>query len=304
VAELALEAGAEPGHVVDIIRGQHLIPATRTCAGWPWPIKVCVLGAASVTMNGEPAAAPGRSQVDLLRVLAVAGPAGRSQQSLERQLWPQSNTPQAALAVALHRLRKMFGNDHAVAAQERTITLSPELVWTDADAFAELCRQIEDLPDDAPQPLVRRFADQLLAIYRGNFDRDGDDPWYVAASARLRARFTAAAEMLGHRLEAFGDLKAAGNVYRRMLDTELLCETAYRGLMRIAHARGDSALAFAHYRLCRDTLSIVLNRPPSADTRRLAQALFPPQSPVGDTPANFATVSPACMAGVDEIASL
>jgi DNA-binding SARP family transcriptional activator len=275
VAELALEANAQPAHVTQVIGAQHLRAPSRACAGWPWPVKVSVLGAASVTVGGAPVSTHGRAQrlFELLRILVAAGPAGRTQQALERHLWPDSDAPKAALAVALHRLRKLLGDDDAIAVQSGVLTLDRERVWTDADALLELCERIDDLPASAPRARLARLASQLLALYKGPPHQEGDDPWIVAYGSRLRLRFIAAAELLGARLEALGDWQAAGRIYRRMLDAEPLCETAYRGLMRTAHAHGDLANAFSHYRFCRDTLSIVLNRPPSPETRRLAEVL-------------------------------
>jgi len=173
----------------------------------------------------------------------------------------------------LHRLRKLLGDDHAIVVDAGVLRLNRERVWTDVDATMQLCEHVEELAAPAPLPLIERLASQLLAIYKGHLDQDGDDPWIVACGSRLRVRFVAAAHLLGSRLEACGQWQSAGRLYRRMLDADPLCEVAYRGLMRVAHAQGDLASAYSHFRFCRDTLSIVLNRPPSADTRALAETL-------------------------------
>jgi DNA-binding SARP family transcriptional activator len=275
VAELALEANAQRAHVKQIIDAQHLRAPSRACPQWPWPVKVSVLGTASVIVDGRDIPTAGRAQrlFELLRILVAAGPAGRSQQALERHLWPDSDGPKAALAVALHRLRKLLGDDDAITVQSGVLTLDRERVWTDADALLQLCERIDGLPASASQARVRRMAWQLLNLYGGQLHREDDGPWIVAYGSRLRLRFIAAAELLGARLEASGDWLAAGRIYRGMLDAEPLSEAAYRGLMRTAHAGGDLATAFSHYRFCRDTLSIILNRPPSAQTHRLAERL-------------------------------
>lgn len=274
-AELALEADVQRAHVKQIIRAQHLRAPSRACPEWPWPAKVSVLGTTAVAVSGCDIPTAGRSQrlFELLRILVAAGPTGRSQQALEKHLWPDSDGPKAALAVALHRLRKLLGDDDAITVQSGVLTLDRERVWTDADALLQLCERIDDLPASTSQARVRRLAWQLLTLYGGQLHREGDGPWIVAYGSRLRLRFIAAAELLGMRLEASGDWLAAGRIYRGMLGAEPLCEAAYRGLMRAAHAGGDLATAFSHYRFCRDTLSIILNRPPSAQTQRLAECL-------------------------------
>jgi DNA-binding SARP family transcriptional activator len=275
IAEAALEAGADTSHARAIILAQELAPEGRACADWPWTVKICALGPACVRLDGKPVSTAGRAQrlLELLRILVAAGPNGRSQQALERQLWADSDAPKAALGVAVHRLRKLLASDKAIVCQGGMVALSREHVWTDVDGLLEICERVDRVAPMAPRQAILRLGTKLLAIYKGHLAEAGEDPWLLSCSSRLRTRFTAAAQQLGTRLEAFGDWHAAGCLYRRMLDVEPLCETAYRGLMRVAHAQGDLAAAFAHYRFCRDTLSIVLNQPPSPDTRRLAESL-------------------------------
>jgi LuxR family maltose regulon positive regulatory protein len=274
-AELCFEAGADTAYMMEIVRAQRLRPESRTCPQWPWPVKIRVLGSASIEIDGKPVSITGRAQriLELLRILAAAGPGGRSQQSLERHLWAESDGPKAALAVSLHRLRKLLGSEQAVVANAGVLSLARGHVWTDVEAVYELCGQIECLQPGLPRCVIQRYAMRLLAVYAGALDQDGDDPWLTSYGARLRAHFVSAAESLGRRLEDHGAPEVAARLYRRMLDAEPFCETAYRGLMRTAHAQGDSAAAFAHYRFCRDTLSVALNRKPSEETRQLAQAL-------------------------------
>jgi DNA-binding SARP family transcriptional activator len=274
VAELALEANLEPAYIQEVIRAQHLGPAGSACAAWPRPVKVWVLGALGVTVDGEPVCVAGRAHrlFELLCILAAAGPAGWSQQALERQLWAESDEPKTALRVALHRLRKLLGGD-AIITNGGVLSLSREHVWTDVDALANLCVNVDELPADAPASLTKRLASRLLSLYKGGLQLEDNDPWLLMCDSRLRADFVAAAGSLASRLEGFGAWREAVDLYRRMLEAEPLCEIAYRGLMRATQAQGDTAAASTHFRSCRDTLSIVLNRAPSRETDDLARSL-------------------------------
>lgn len=276
LAELALEAGAQADHIATIIVAQHLRPSTRTCAHWPWPVAIRVLGAFSLSLAGTPVSSTGKAQqrlIEFLRILVVAGAAGRSQQSLEVQLWSDSENPRSALAVAVHRLRKFLGHEAAVLIDRGRVTLSRDVVWTDVEALSGLSAEIDDSLPGALPARVERLADRLLELYRGELCEGDEDPWMVSARNRIRTHFTTSADALGQCLERQGAWDGARKLYRRVLDAEPLSETAYRGLMRSANASGDSAAAFSFYRFCRDTLSIVLNRPPSPETRHLAASL-------------------------------
>lgn len=283
LAELALEAGAQADHVATIIVAQDLRPSTRTGSHWPWPVAIRVLGAFSLSLAGTPVSSTGKAQqrlIEFLRILVVAGAAGRSQQSLEVQLWSDSENPKSALAVAVHRLRKFLGHEAAVLVDRGRIMLSRDLVWTDVEALAGLCAEVDDALPGAAPARAGQLAGRLLDLYRGELCEGDEDPWMVSARNRIRTHFTTSADALGQCLERHGDWDGARKLYRRVLDAEPLSETAYRGLMRSANASGDSAAAFSFYRFCRDTLSIVLNRPPSPETRHLAASLGLIEQPV------------------------
>jgi DNA-binding SARP family transcriptional activator len=259
-----------------LIRRQGLKAPDRSCAKWPWAIRVRALGALAIEVDGEPHASTGKAQqrlLELLRVLAAAGRAGRTQQALEHGLWPDAESPKAALAVAVHRLRKLLGRDDAVIVRAGAVMLDPTVVWTDVDAFNHLCESVGKMDGETPAAVVERMADRLCSIYRGAVCQDDSDPWIVAVRARLCACFVTCATTLGDALEKHARWEAAGCLYRRVLEAEPLCETAYRGLMRCAHAQGDSAAAFSFYRFCRDTLSVILRREPCTQTRQLASDL-------------------------------
>ncbi|GAA4348743.1 hypothetical protein GCM10023165_34860 [Variovorax defluvii] len=260
----------------EIVARQALRAPDATSPAWPWPIRAHVLGTPEVYLGGERVRVTGKMQQrvwELLCVLAAAGPQGKPQQFVARQLWGTSEAPEAALRVSIHRLRKLLGSDEAVVVRNGLVALNCELVWTDLQALQDLCERILDQAEHSSVSHVRSKVDHLLRLYRGGIFGSESLAWVLAVQRKVSMRFMAAASLLAEQLEAQGDWPGAARIYRRVLDPEPLSETAYRGLMRCATAQGDMALAFSHYRFCRDNLAIVLGRDVSPDTRCLAEDL-------------------------------
>jgi DNA-binding SARP family transcriptional activator len=273
---LALREGIETDYIRTIIARQRMAAPDRVTPGWPWPVAVRCLGKFECALNGSVVTATGKAQqrpLMLLKALLASGDAGKLQQSLAAELWPDASDPKAALNVTVHRLRKLLDNDEAIVVAGGKIVLAETRVWSDVVALLEVCRQCASLADDAPAASVNRLASLLLDLYRGPFCDGEDDGWLFPARDRLRSRFLAAVEQLGQRLEHAAEWATAQRLYLRAQEAEPLAETLYRGLMRTAHAQHDPAAAFSAYRRCRDTLSIVLGRKPSAETEKLAASL-------------------------------
>lgn len=273
---LALRENIEIETVRRIIRNQGFPPPDRFAAEWPWPVAVRSFGKFGLSMNGEVFSATGKAQhrpLALLKALIDAGPAGKTQQALTASLWPEAEDPKSALKVTVHRLRKLLGLEDAVIVADGKVRLHETNIWSDVAALSDACRQIESLPEGACTSQAMRLATVLMDLYRGPFCEGEDDPWLLPARERYRNRYLAAATILGQRLERGGEWSTAGRLYQQTLEAEPLSEMSYRGLMRCAYAQGDAAAAFAAYRRCRESLSILLGRQPSPDTEKLAAEL-------------------------------
>lgn len=275
IAALCLRLQIEVVHVQGIIRRQHLKSLDRSTSKWPWPIAIQSLGKLSIFNYGELQSPSGKAQqrpLQLMKALLIAGPAGRAQNRLATQLWPEADDPKAAVNVTLHRLRKMLGNDGAVQMENGVIWLNPSLVWTDIEAINHLCSDLDDaLPATSGE--LRRRGRELLALYAGPF-LDGDDAsWILPERKKLQSIFLHAVERLGMRLEEVGLWSDARDLYLRSLGAEPFAEVLYRGLMRCASACGDAAGAYSAYRQCREGLAAAFGRKPSVETDRLATSL-------------------------------
>ncbi|HYD79878.1 MAG TPA: BTAD domain-containing putative transcriptional regulator [Paucimonas sp.] len=276
VLALALKEKLETDLVRGLILRHRLVSPDRHHPDWPWPTAIRSFGKMELSLNGEPVSASGKAQqrpLALLKALLVAGDAGKPQQSLATQLWPDADDAKAALNVTVHRLRKWLACDDAIVVANGKVRLSDSKVWTDVAAFSYLCDLADALPADAPATQLRRLATDILNLYQGPFCDGDEDSWLLPARDRWRQRFDAVIVKLGQRLEALADWAAAQQLYLRALEAEPLMETFYQGLMRCAHAQHDPSAAFSAYRRCRETLATVLGIPPSAATEKLAVQL-------------------------------
>lgn len=276
VFALALREGIETDYIRTVIARQKMAAPDRVTPDWPWPVAVRCLGKFEFALSGSLVTASGKAQqrpLMLLKALLASGDAGKLQQSLAAQLWPDATDAKAALNVTVHRLRKLLDNDEAVVVAGGKVMLSETRVWSDVIALLDVCDQCASLTEATAGNTPNRLASLLLNLYRGPFCDGEDDGWLLAARDRLRGRFLTAVEQIGHRLEEAREWATAHRLYLRAQDAEPLAEALYRGVMRCAHAQNDPAAAFSAYRRCRDTLSIVLGRKPSAETEKLATAL-------------------------------
>ena len=107
-------------------------------------------------------------------------------------LWPRIDGDSAhrSFTSALHRLRKLLGEDQAVVLHQGRVSLDRRYFWIDAWAFEELAAEAEAASEPAR---VEKLAERMLALYRGPFMADDvDAPWYLQPRERMRARLARA----------------------------------------------------------------------------------------------------------------
>lgn len=276
LAAMALDLDIEKDHVRGIIKRQRLNPPDPFSANWPWPVAVRTLGSLSLSLNGDLLAFSGKAQqrpLVLLKALLLSPDIGQTQQVIADHLWPDVADARASLNVTIHRLRKLLGNDDAIIVTGGKLSINRSLVWSDVDALTHLCDRIQTLTIDNTPSELNQAALTLLSLYRGSFSDGSDESWLLSGRNRCRNRFLDAASALGMHLESHKALAMANTLYLRALEVEPLAETMYRNLMRCAYAQNDPSAAFSAYRRCRETLSVILGKRPSAETERLAMSI-------------------------------
>lgn len=262
---LALAQGVERDYVRQLIRRRRLPPPDVAVTDWPWPLALRTFGEFAIQREGEPLLSKGKAQkkpLELLKALITQGGRGVDATMLTSLVWPDAEGDDAKTSFDsnLYRLRKLLDVDGALQLAEGKLSLNAELVWLDTWAFEAAL----DAGDVAA----------ALALYRGAFlALDAPLPWTLPARDRLQARLLRAVLAQGEALEDRGEWVQARGLYERTLEVDNLAEAVYRRLMVCLRETGDHAGALTTYRRCRELLSIVLGRAPSAETEAVRQSL-------------------------------
>lgn len=219
----ALESGIEPDYVRSLIRRRRLVPEPGAAApeDWPWTLRVHTFGRFRVARHDQPLGGSGKAQrrpLELLKFLIAQGGEQVSESRVVDALWPRIDGDSAhrSFTSALHRLRKLLGEERAVVLHEGRLTLDRRYFWIDTWAFGQVLEQMESASE--PDELAR-LAERLLALYRGNFMADeADAAWLIAPRERLRERFSRAMQRAQRRLRERGEAERAAVLQERSLE--------------------------------------------------------------------------------------
>jgi DNA-binding SARP family transcriptional activator len=275
----ALRNGIEDRYVRELIHQRDLEPPDLDVEGWPWPVRVYVLGRWSVVIDGEPLRFRGKAQkkpLDLLKAILAGGGRGVDRGRVLASLWPDLDGDAAsnALDLALHRLRKLLKRDDAIRVEEGKLYLDARLVWSDMWVFERLITQIEQFTR-APGEMREHgvLGGRLLRLYLGHFLAGDDEPWIAPARERLRSKFVRSVRDLAEHLDRHGHWEEATTLYQRAIELDPLAEEFHLGLMRCLKQQGRIAEALEAYRRCHDLLTRTLGIAPSASTQALHDSL-------------------------------
>src|SRR5690606_6578161 len=117
-------------------------------------------------------------------------------------------------------LRKILRYPDAVSFSAARLALNSERCWVDAWEFE---RRVA-----APNEALN--VETTLALYRGRFLGDDENPHAFEARDRWRRKFVRTVLAVGQRYER-SNRSAAISLYERALDVELSCQEFYRRLI-------------------------------------------------------------------------
>jgi ATP/maltotriose-dependent transcriptional regulator MalT/DNA-binding SARP family transcriptional activator len=292
LAAAAIAEGIETDYVRRLVAARGLPPDPDVAAGdWPWPLRIHALGKFEVLQDGTPLAFRGKAQkkpLELLKALVALGGEGVDTGRLAAILWPDAAGDAAKVSFdsTLYRLRKLLGQDAALALVEGKLSLDRRQCFVDVWAFERIAREADGAldaagssggataADSAAGAAAAALARRLLDAYPGHFlAADEDQPWLMALRDRLRSKLVRAVLALGHALEADARWQDAIALYSRALELDNLAEDLYRSLMVCYRELGRPAEGLRVYRRCRELLSVVLALPPSPETEAVRQSL-------------------------------
>jgi len=276
---LALRRRVEPEYARSLARERRLVPraAPLRVADWPWTFRVATLGRfellradAPVEFSGK---GPGRP-VELLKVLIAQGGHNVRADQLGDALWPHVDADYAhkSFTAALHRLRRLLGDDEALQLREGRLGLDAGQVWVDLWALesvlAEFDEQLRGPPQAARIPALRALVEEAFALYRGPFLPDeSEQPSFLALREQIRSRLLRCLARAARACEEAGEPAAGLEGYQRLIDVDPLYEAPYRNLMLACQRAGDLAEARTVYERLRSVLATKMKVMPSAETQ-------------------------------------
>ena len=257
----ALELDVEAAFVREVIATRGLHAARQDLSNWPWPVRLRTLGGLRIELQGQPLAFKGkvaRKPLDLLLFIIASGGNEVSTRNAAFALWPEldGDKAHAALNVALHRLRKLLGNERAVLLELGRLSVNPQLVWVDCLAFESLADSVAVTAGDALSPSARAAAERALGLYSGAFLQGSEDEaWQMVYRSRLASQCKRLVRLLALAAIASGRTGAARALLERGLELDPLAEDLARELMREQADSGETAAALAVFERCRAAIA-------------------------------------------------
>jgi len=242
---------------------------------WPVTLRVQTLGGFAIWINGEPLAKADlpRKPLEVLKALIGLGPGEVSLASLAERLWPEleGDAAHSACEVAIHRLRKLLGDESLLVVSHGAAVLKGADVWVDVEAFRQLAPRVRTqlAVGIRSAPEAERFARELMAAYPGHFLPAEEGTWAVTVREQLRSRFVQLASDLSAALEFASSFQAVVELNRHAIALDPLVEPFHRGLMSGLISQGQKSAALEAFRCCRKLLALNLQVEPSAETYEL-----------------------------------
>jgi LuxR family maltose regulon positive regulatory protein len=276
----AIEAKIETEYVQSLIRSWRVRPPALAAADWPWPFRIHVLGGFKVFRDSLPLRFNRKAPVRLLEFLKLVASRGGDSVSadyIKHCLWSDSEGDAAdgAFTNALHRLRKLLGDDEVVLLSDGQVSINDRLCQLDLWAFESLCSEVTELVRSGGPSIeqVAAYVEKLLGLYCGHVLGSEAPIWATEGREKARSAFERSVTVLGSALEHLGDWQTAATLYQRGIEVDGLAEQFYLRLMVCQKSLDQRTQATETYRRLKEMLSIVLGLKPSPETRAVFESL-------------------------------
>ena len=243
-----------------------------------------LLGTFQATLDGRPVKGFDSDRVRaLLAYLSVEADRPHRRERLAGLLWPEQpeQVARSNLRYALSNLRGVIGDRTAsppfLRITRHTLQLNPEGdTWVDVAAFVRHLSLAEGAPDSASVA----HLEEAVALYRGDFMAGFSlthsvlfEEWVLFTREALAWKAANALRRLMACAQQRGDLQAAQNHARRLLQLEPWQEEVHQALMRLLALDGQRAAALAQYETCRRVLAEELGVEPLPETVALYERI-------------------------------
>jgi len=277
------------------MRSEAKIAARPTAA----PFRLVLLGRFSLTGPQGPVDLGSKKLCALLAYMVCTAPQPRSRETLTTLLWGSHFEAQARqnLRQALSRLRRALGD--ALASDDDTVHIRPEMIQCDAARFESLVRAASH---DAIAEAVELYQGTFLANIA--IPEEAWTDWVNGQRHRLESLAVDALIQLGENEERHGNPARTLEVANRAVAIDGLREDGHRLIMRSLAAVGRRTEALKHYDQLVARLKRDLSVEPDAATVALIAGL---RQPVRAAPVPAAVpdpTAPPALAPVEAAAAM
>ncbi len=279
IERLSAEAsglGIDARYLGGVIDSLHQAPNPSSADQPAQAVQVFALGRFEIHVAGQPLRfgrkSPARPLM-LLKYLVVHGTRELPEVQVADALWPdlEGDAALSALAVNLHRLRRLLGGTDTVTLRSHRIAIDSRRVWCDTLAFEWL---LDEAAAANEREARHRLVERAVALYGGDLQIDEDrEAWALAARERLLARFVGALAAQGAWLAGAGRWDEAYACYSRGLERNAQTEELCLGLMHCCLALGRPVEGIAAYRRLERALALQSQAVPSAAIQALYKEL-------------------------------
>jgi len=282
---LALRENIEPEYVRQLIRTRRLAAPPQLPPGIDWPVRLRIqlLGHFVLSIDGKPperARSSAHKPLEVLKALIGLGPVDVSLGALEAAVWPEleGDAARNACHVAMHRLRKLLGDDTAIEVDQGVASLNMADAFVDVETFRGLALRARSCLGNGVnlRSQAEQLAKELVTAYPGHFLPGEEQPWAVGVREQLRSRFVQLTAELTQMLQRTGALEAAVELSRHGIALDPHAETFHNGLMRALLTLGRRCEAKDAFERCRELLQTGLGMAPSAETCKLQSRINEP----------------------------
>ncbi len=242
-------------------------------------LRLALLGAPEVSVDGVPLAVDTRKAVALLVYLALEG-GTHSRDSLAGLLWPDydNERARAALRRTLSTLRAALAGAWLQVVRD-VVSLDRRGLWLDVEEFRRLAArttlpELERAAALCRGPLLAGFALRDSTVF---------EDWQSFHAGTLARELTGVLDQLAELRSARSEWPAAIAHAQRRLALDPLQEPAHRRLIELYARSGERRLALDQYRACVRVLNRELGVAPVVETTALYRAIregnLPPAPP-------------------------
>lgn len=240
-----------------------------------YSLRVMTLGRERIERDGEvvsPTDWRSSTARELFLYLLFNGAESREQICLI--FWPDSPIKQvrSLFHTTLYRARQALG-DNVINHEDGLYFINPDIsLWCDVLEFEDLIQQVRLMPprDARTENLWQKAAN----LYHGDFLPYYDYEWVRLRRQNLFDNYIEALIGLGVCARARNNPREALTAFRRALDADPYCESAYRGIMLCYDDLGEKKQALAQFNNLRTLLREELGVEPSNETLFLAGRLL------------------------------